>query len=453
MTAPDTSFVAVGYQNPHAEDGLTLSLEVVPNTPQDIIFSNIRANSELYPDWLKVSEANDKPAVLIGGGASINDHVEDIRKLQLDGAIVFAMNAASSWARENRIEVDYQVILDAKEETSTLVDPFADAHLFSSQCHPKTTAAAENLTLWHFGINGIDELLPKGDYAIIGGESTVGICALCVAYTMGHRDLHVFGYDSSYRDGESHAYKQSINAMMPTTVMGWGGREFTLSIAMKRQAEMFQVYAQALKDVSATITVYGDGFLQSIYNTPVSELAEREKYQLLWQYDAYRSCSPGELIADFYLEGFKPDSRIVDYGCGTGRAGIKFAEAGLGVLLMDFTDNCRDKEALDLPFMRWDLTQPIPVKTEYGFCTDVMEHIPTDDVDLVITNIMDSGKNVFFQISTVDDEFGGAIGAPLHLTVKPHNWWKDRFKELGYNVDFAQNLETASMFHVKNSDY
>ncbi len=181
---------------------------------------------------------------------------------------------------------------------------------------------------------------------------------------------------------------------------------------------------------------------------PHKDMEEREKYQMLWQYDAYRGCSPGELIADFYLEGFKPDGRIIDYGCGTGRAGVKFAEAGLSVLLMDFTDNSRDKAALDLPFMMWDLTQPIPVKTEYGFCTDVMEHIPTDDVNLVIKNIMDSGETVFFQISTVDDEFGGAIGTPLHLTVKPHAWWKKLFTRLGYKVEFAENHGIASLFYV-----
>jgi hypothetical protein len=56
---------------------------------------------------------------------------------------------------------------------------------------------------------------------------------------------------------------------------------------------------------------------------------------------------------------------------------------------------------------------------------------------------------VFFQISTVNDEFGDAIGAELHLTVKSHEWWKELFISLGFDVEFDLDLEIASLFYVK----
>ena len=46
------------------------------------------------------------------------------------------------------------------------------------------------------------------------------------------------------------------------------------------------------------------------------------------------------------------------------------------------------------------LTKPIKHRAAYGYCTDVMEHIPTDDVAAVIENIMASAEKVFFLISS-----------------------------------------------------
>jgi len=454
MTAPKTNFVKVGYQNPHAEMGLSLSVTILPNTPEDIIRGNIKENAARYPEWLHAKDEKSQPAILIGGGDSINDHIEDIRKLQQAGGIVFAMNGASKWARGNGIEVDYQVILDAKPETAMLVDNGANERLLASQCDSATMEAANSLILWHLEVGGVETLFPEervkqGGYVLVGGESTVGTCALCVAYTQGFRDIHVFGYDSSHRDGKSHAYKQSMNKTMPTMKTSWAGRTFQVSIAMKHQAEKFQIYTQALKEAGCSFTVWGDGLLQTIYNTPMKNLSEQEKYQLLWQYDIYRERSPGEKVVDFFIntfvEKFDPDDRIIDFGCGTGRAGIKLKEYGFEVLLIDFTDNCRDDEALDIPFIQWDLTNHIPVNAPHGLCTDVMEHIPTKDVQTVIDNIMDASEKVFFQISTVDDIGGRLIGATLHHTVKPH---KDKFK--GYKVDFAENAGIASLFYISN---
>jgi len=457
MTAPRSSFVKVGYQNPHATNGLTLQVLILPNTPEEIIHGNIKENSAKYDKWLYTDKGKDAPAVMIGGGDSINDHIDDIKDLQNEGATVFAMNGASKWARANGIEVDYQIILDAKEETSTLVDNGAKHRLLSSQCHPKTLAAAKDLIVWHLEIGEIEKLFPpervkKGGYVLVGGESTVGTCGLCVAYTQGFRDLHVFGYDSSHRDGKSHGYDQQMNKTMPTTTAKWAGKDFQVSIAMKHQAERFHMYANMLKDLGCTFHVYGEGLLQTIYHTPTKNLSEQEKYQLMWQYDVYREVSPGENVVDLFIKRFlsifKPNGKIIDFGCGTGRAALKLAELGHKVILIDFTDNCRDNEALGLPFIQWDLTNELPTNAPHGLCTDVMEHIPPDDVETVIKNIMNAADKVFFQISTIDDVCGGVIDQPLHLTVKPHNWWKELFIRLGYEVEFAENHGIASLFYV-----
>jgi hypothetical protein len=60
-----------------------------------------------------------------------------------------------------------------------------------------------------------------------------------------------------------------------------------------------------------------------------------------------------------------------------------------------------------------------------------MEHIPTTDVDAVVANIMQSAGLVVFQISTVPDVMGAAIGHTLHHTVQPHAWWLETLSRHG----------------------
>lgn len=454
MTAPTQDIIQVGYKNPDATEELGLSLAIIPNTAEDDLKNNIRVNSAEYPEWAQLQPITDKPAVLIGGGPSIQDHIDDIRKLKADGAVIFACNKAATWANILGIEVDYQVIIDAKLETSTLVDSKAKTHFFASQVHPTTLAKAKNPVLFHLAVDYIEECLPeervkKGGYVLVGGDSTVGICAMCAAYTQGFRDFHVFGYDSSHRDGESHGYEQRINATMPTTQINWNGKDYQVSIAMKSQAERFQIYAKALQTDGCHFSVYGDGLLQDIYRAKPEDLPEKDKYQLMWMFDSYRECSPGEQVADYFYRLVKPDSKVIDFGCGTGRGSLRLHNIGVDVLLMDFTDNSRDQECINLPFIQHDLTNPSPVKSEYGFCTDVMEHIPTEDVETVVKNIMDASEKTFFQISTIDDHFGDLVGTRLHLTVKPHDWWKALFERLGYTVLHENNQLTASIFVIK----
>jgi hypothetical protein len=433
--------------------GLTLPLEVIENTPPEEIERHTRESSAKYTDWLAYVPAHNTPCVLIAGGASINDHIEDIRKLQNEGATVFTMNGSSRWARKHKIKVDYQVILDAKEETASLVDPIAERHLFASQCHPNTLLEAENLTLWHLLRDGVEELFPeervrKGGYALVGGDSSVGICSLCVAFTLGYREIHVFGYDTSHREDQGHGYDQKLNDTMPTVEAEWAGKTYKLSLALREQCSNFMTYTQALEADGCKFHVYGDGLLQSIYHTDVNSLSEKDKYRFMWMFRSYAAGSPGQRIADFFVDKFKPTGTVVDFGCGSGKGSIRLSELGLTPLLVDFADNCRDYDAQKFPFLECDLTEEIPINEKYGFCTDVMEHIPTEDVEKAIHNIMGAAEEVFFQISTVDDDFGDLVGATLHHTVRPHMWWKDLFQKLGYKVNFAQNLEVASIYYV-----
>ena len=176
---------------------------------------------------------------------------------------------------------------------------------------------------------------------------------------------------------------------------------------------------------------------------------EQAKYAEMWKHDAYRENAPGAQAAMEFMNLAlpPPDADCIDFGAGTGRGAWLLAAVGkMRVTMLDFVPGCLDAEVASyvltqpdrLNFHVQDLTNPIPYHAAYGFCTDVLEHIPTADVDAVLRNILSSAENVYLQISTVPDHFGPAVlGEPLHLTVKPLEWWLARLGEIGAMVKWS----------------
>lgn len=187
--------------------------------------------------------------------------------------------------------------------------------------------------------------------------------------------------------------------------------------------------------------------------------SEQEIYEQMWTKPEYRAVAPGETCAQVFLEQArpKPGSTVLDLGCGTGRGSLMLAALGqMDVTMVDFADNCLDDDIRPMletqkhvmRFVKADLTKEVPAAAQYGFCTDVLEHIPPQDVDKVLNNCLRACQHVFFQISTVDDVCGGLIGHPLHLTVKPYEWWLAKFKDLDCVIHWSKDCGNACMFYV-----
>jgi len=177
---------------------------------------------------------------------------------------------------------------------------------------------------------------------------------------------------------------------------------------------------------------------------------EQAKYEAMWAHDAYRVVAPGAWAVPKFLEVANPrkGQTVRDLGCGTGRGGAALADAGLKVTQYDFAVNCRDT-GIDLPFVQHDLTKAVPGDpTDYGYCTDVLEHIPTDDVPAVLRNVCTSARRVFLQISCVPDHMGGLIGEQLHLTVQPHDWWKEQLEAFECRILWSEDKGTECSFYV-----
>lgn len=411
------------HQNPGASQPLRILLEVECNTPDAQIIANVRHNSSTRKGWQKLEPAHDGIAILCGSGPSLADTLDEVKSI---GGEIFALNGAAKFLNDHGVLADYQVILDAKPETASLIGP-AKKHLFASQVDPSCFEKIPDAKLWHATHGDLVHEFPAydADYCLIGGAVTVGNAALVLAYVMGYRVIHCFGFDSSHKGKEGHAFSQPMNDDDPLTIVTYKDKQYVASLTMKLQVDHFLQRAAALKTEGCSIHVHGYGLLPDRFNNPPTE---EEKYREMWNQRIYRDTSPGENVADTFVDFLWIDAShtVIDFGCGTGRGGKRIQElTDASVRLVDFADNCLDP-GIDLPFTIADLSKPIGMKADFGFCCDVMEHIPPSQVLDVLRNILACTPKAFFQISLVPDVMGSLIGEPLHLSVHPHEWWMEQ---------------------------
>lgn len=432
-----------------------MDIEIICNTEDAELLGNISANSRTHANWLKLVPEHDGHAVIVGGGPSLKENLRLIEKRHGLGQTIFALNGTAAFLNKNGIMPDYQVILDARPENVLFISD-AKKYLIASQCHPSLLEELPQAVLWHPDIGNIVDCLPdhEGGYVLIGGGTTVGLSSMCLAYAMGYRKLHLYGFDSSHRDTSGHAYRQPMNDRDPLCKVTLGGKVFTSSLTMARQAERFPQVSNDLIDRGCTITVDGDGLIQAVLQEmQAGVISETEKYRRMWEVPGYRACAPGEIEADAFIAISNPSKTdtVIDFGCGTGRGAKRVRDvAQCNVLQVDFADNCRDGDN-ELPFALCDLTKPMQVRGTIGYCTDVMEHIPADQVSEVISNIMACVDSCYFRIALYPDNMGALIGQQLHLSVFSANWWADRLSryEILHRHDGDGHFPSA-VFYVRN---
>jgi uncharacterized Rossmann fold enzyme len=257
-------------------EGVTVS--ALPNMKPEALLEHVRINAARDLPWVEPEEAHRGHAVLIGGGPSLEETIPEIRMRAAGGQAIFALNGTARYLIEKGIWPDYGVILDPRPENADFV-VWQPEWLLASQCHPLVFEAlkgSRRVRVWHFVMDGMMDVLPR-DATLVGGGLTVGLTAMGLAFMMGYRNIHLYGYDSSDRDTEAHAYAQGEDAAERKRVRAWcGGREFTCGIAMYAQAKAFPEWAALLAEQGATITVHGDGLLPTIAHSMMAATMQQE---------------------------------------------------------------------------------------------------------------------------------------------------------------------------------
>lgn len=273
-------------QNTGAPTGAPDVPSVMPvkcNTEDDAIYRNVRINGALDLPILQRVTPHDGHAVIVAGGPSAADFIEELRWRQSEGQHIFAMNGTASWLLKKGIVPDFHVIMDARPWNSRFIEGDERTTLYlASQCDPSVFKAAKgrNVVLFHRDCGGNSGHLEKRATVPLGFGTTVGVTAIQIAHELGYKKIHLYGFDSCYREGEGHAYTQPENDGEQIIDVTVAGRPFKCSPWMVRQAEEFRELAAGFAETDSTVTIHGDGLLAWIAKK-LSEACPRTKVDRL----------------------------------------------------------------------------------------------------------------------------------------------------------------------------
>lgn len=242
-------------------------LKAVCNTALESLLDNVRSARQRDLPWFDAQNAeHDGHVAIIGGGPSVLDTLDEIKWRKSLGQQVWVLNNAAKVL--DGLEVDAQVLLDARVENVEFITP-AKEYLAASQCAPIMFEAliGQNVTLWHVNAPGVAELLSDERARVtylVGGGTTVGMNAIALAFSRGFRKIHLYGFDSSYRDGRHHAYPQALNDDEGRSDVLYGDKTYVCAPWMVGQAHEFMEMAPAYEADGCVITVHGSGLLPDI---------------------------------------------------------------------------------------------------------------------------------------------------------------------------------------------
>ena len=250
--------------------GNALELEMICNVDAEKLEQNVRDCLKRRLPWLdRMHDLQTNPnAILVGGGPSLHDFIEQIRFRQKHGEKIFALNNTWRFLENHGIFADYHVIADARPENKEFLSYDTETeHYLASHCDPSLFNALDEckVTVWHRGHDGMREIVEPvcgKNVAYLAGGSTVGMIAMSLAYALGYRKLHLFGYDSSYSEGEGHAYKQKLNEGELVLDVEIYDIVFKAAPWMVQQVNDFCELAPALIELGCEISTYGNGMLQ-----------------------------------------------------------------------------------------------------------------------------------------------------------------------------------------------
>jgi hypothetical protein len=132
-------------------------------------------------------------------------------------------------------------------------------YLLASKCHPVVFDAldAEMVDVWHVGDCSTDHLdAPKVPTAV-----SITICSLGLLYSMGYRDITVYGWDCCYIDGHDHAVPQAHDTTKDITVTV-GEQDFHTTTTWACEVEDARNYLAMYPDL--TVRIEGPGMVGAI---------------------------------------------------------------------------------------------------------------------------------------------------------------------------------------------
>jgi len=137
----------------------------------------------------------------------------------------------------------------------------------------------------------------------------------------------------------------------------------------------------------------------------------------------------GERLTElaYYIMRTSP-KKVLDVGCGLGFLVNKLRDLGVEAHGVDFALALKEFY-WDKPWFSISEAKNLPFKDkefDVVFSSDFLEHLPEENIDVVVSEMKRVGKVVLARVAYEDKLTQRQ--AMYHLTNKPEDWWKEKLK-------------------------
>jgi SAM-dependent methyltransferase len=144
---------------------------------------------------------------------------------------------------------------------------------------------------------------------------------------------------------------------------------------------------------------------------------------------------------DFGVTSFQAEKAVaaypdavatLDFGCGNGFAVRQMRQAGHSWHGLEYSRAAFEQHLHEPYFHLGDTRQFRDRQFDLVYSTEVMEHIPEEQIDGVVADLCRiTAKYIFMTISLRPSSQNNRF----HCTLKPRAWWEPKFTSHGFQVD------------------
>lgn len=189
-------------------------------------------------------------------------------------------------------------------------------------------------------------------------------------------------------------------------------------------------------------------------NSLTQELTPAQKYDAVYRSPDYAKpeASIGFKLAPWVCNRFRFQT-VLDVGCGSGHALIKFLQHGktvTGTEISTYLLEGRLKNFAEQKMVFKSGAEKLPFQDkqfDMVYCTEVLEHIVESDVAASLAELWRvTNHYVFMTVCFRASKFLPILN--LHETIQPAAWWEDQFRSAGMNFKRFPDSRREGAFYV-----
>lgn len=452
------------------------------------LFENIRANvsiGDYIPLYTKPYD--DRIFVMICGGPSLADHLDEIRAkaLDRDHYMVVCSNMTGGYLLEHGITPHVHFILDPQEKKKFDVLPHRTSgdteYWLNVACDPavfgelREQGIKPHVFLADFeaggrAIKAVKDAMTYGQDGMmaIQGGTMAGLRAINLADALGFRKMEYYGFDATVKvsDGRAqpYAYDKKRGEAIIEISCDRCDAKFDSTLIFQKQVNEFLQWRSHMPWMD--MSIIGGGLIAHYVDHVLALESQvvRAKYRYTPEYAELQKTLHSE--GDYGVSGsaFAPtifhavsqlakkhgEVSILDYGSAGGKT-LKSVQEKFW-LPPGITCACYD------PFIEEFSAEPEPA--DFVICTDVLEHVEPECIYAVLDHLAAITKKIIFlSISLSEAHKKLADGRNAHINLRNSEFWmreiKKRFipceaKEQG-DADLTLLVVAQSIEGVKNT--